>query len=550
MKVFISTVLALLVISSFAYSQGVYQQWVSRYNGSGNFFDGANAMTSDNSGNIYVCGSSFQSTTSRDMLVIKFTPAGNIAWIRTFNGIHNAGDYAFDVTVDVSGNVYMTGRCDNGLPTLSDYTTVKYNSSGVLQWSATYNGPVDGIDEATAVRIDNSGNVYVTGKSPGTGTNLDIVTVKYNSSGVEQWVQRINGTANSIDYPTSMALTSTGDVVVAGTLLNTGAGADFAVIKYSSSGTQLWFAVHNNPVINGGDLAKSVEVDASDNIIACGFTDNGFNVSQSKYDFLTIKYNSNGVQQWLANYNGAANSSDFANDLAVDLNGNVYVTGGTYVSLLADSNFITIKYSPTGTQLWVAHYNGTGSASDVARTITVDAQGNAYITGGSVGPTMDDYATVKYNTGGQMQWVMRYNGPGNQNDFTNSIVVTDMGEAYVTGKSVGSGTDYDIATIKYAPLVGINPVNNEIPNTYALNQNYPNPFNPTTIISFDIPKDGNAILKIHDINGRNVSTPVNENLKAGKYNITFNAVNLPSGVYFYTLSTNSFTNTKKMILIK
>jgi hypothetical protein len=91
---------------------------------------------------------------------------------------------------------------------------------------------------------------------------------------------------------------------------------------------------------------------------------------------------------------------------------------------------------------------------------------------------------------------------------------------------------------------------NTIPSEYMLSQNYPNPFNPTTNIKFSIPNDGNVSLKIYDALGNEVSSFVNGFIKAGSYNAEIDANSWASGVYFYTLKTNEFNETKKMVLVK
>ena len=98
--------------------------------------------------------------------------------------------------------------------------------------------------------------------------------------------------------------------------------------------------------------------------------------------------------------------------------------------------------------------------------------------------------------------------------------------------------------------VGVNPVGTTIPNVYSLSQNYPNPFNPTTKINFALPKQGLVTLKIYDVLGREVRTLVNEVKSAGSYTVDFNASEFSSGVYFYRLQSEGFTDIKKMMLIK
>lgn len=89
-----------------------------------------------------------------------------------------------------------------------------------------------------------------------------------------------------------------------------------------------------------------------------------------------------------------------------------------------------------------------------------------------------------------------------------------------------------------------------IPTEYSLYQNYPNPFNPLTKIQYDIPTDAKVQLKIYDILGREVKTLVNEFQNAGRYNVEFNASNFASGVYFYRIVTDNFSNTKKLMLLR
>jgi photosystem II stability/assembly factor-like uncharacterized protein len=109
--------------------------------------------------------------------------------------------------------------------------------------------------------------------------------------------------------------------------------------------------------------------------------------------------------------------------------------------------------------------------------------------------------------------------------------------------------------IDYVIPIGINPISTEIPKTYSLSQNYPNPFNPATNIRFSLPNpsEGGAMntkLIVYDALGREVATLINEQLKPGSYEVEWDASNYPSGVYFYRLATEVYSQTRKMILIK
>ncbi len=99
-------------------------------------------------------------------------------------------------------------------------------------------------------------------------------------------------------------------------------------------------------------------------------------------------------------------------------------------------------------------------------------------------------------------------------------------------------------------FVGLNTNTGEIPGKFSLHQNYPNPFNPVTKIMFDLPKPGNVTLKIYDVLGREAATLLDKNLTPGNYSVDWNASSYPSGVYFYTLNSGEYADSKKMILIK
>jgi hypothetical protein len=99
-------------------------------------------------------------------------------------------------------------------------------------------------------------------------------------------------------------------------------------------------------------------------------------------------------------------------------------------------------------------------------------------------------------------------------------------------------------------ITSVTPVSGEIPVAFKLYDNYPNPFNPVTNINFDIPKNSIVSLDVYDISGKLVETIFKQQLNAGKYQVSYNAGNLSSGVYFYKLKSEYFTDTKKMVLVK
>jgi uncharacterized delta-60 repeat protein len=375
-------------------------------------------------------------------------PAGGVyaAWVAGYNGPGNNIDEAHAIALDGSGNVYVTGRSlGNGIG--FDYATIKYDSAGQQQWVARYTGFQGyGDDEANAIAVDGSGNVYVTGQSTGIGTAEDYATIKYNSGGQQQWIARYNGPGNFTDTAYAIAVDSSGNVYVTGQSDSGGQGSnyDYATIKYNSDGQQQWLARYNGPG-NDGDAAYALATDVSGNVYVTGVSIG----SDTGADYATIKYDSAGQQQWVARYNGPVNGDDYAQAIAVDNAGNIYVTGW---SRGAGTNFdyATIKYDSAGQQQWTARYHGPGTGLDQPNAIAVDTSSNVYVTGKSNGSgTSIDYATIKYDSAGQEQWVARYNGPANSGDEARAIALDTLGNVYVTGQSYGADGDTDYATIKY-----------------------------------------------------------------------------------------------------
>jgi len=185
--------------------------------------------------------------------------------------------------VDGSGNVYVTGG--TGQDNFWDYGTIKYSTNGKQLWVNTYSGPGNSNDEAAAIAVDGSGNVYVTGKSAVSGLLDDYATIKYSASGQRLWVKRYNGPANGDDEAKALALDGSGNVYITGYSGSQDAGTDFATIMYNPAGKQLWVIRYNGPG-NLDDRAKAIAIDKSGNIYVAGESTG----SGTGYDFATIKY--------------------------------------------------------------------------------------------------------------------------------------------------------------------------------------------------------------------------------------------------------------------
>jgi len=633
MKLFFLTIFIVLGFTNYSNSQ-VTLQWDKRYNGPSSSVDEAKVTKVDPAGNVYVTGKSDSIAGNSDFLTIKYNSDGIQQWVSRYNGPGNSADYPNSMAVDATGNIYVTGA-SIGNGTSYDMATIKYDTNGNILWIARYNGPENEFDESKSLAVDGSGNVFITGKSYSNSSDFGFLTIKYNSSGIQQWVRNYRQSYlhfSNRGEAVSIALDNSGNAYVTGKSY-VSAYSDIVTIKYNTAGDSLWVAGFNDPSYGNQKIATAVAVDNSGSVFVTGYVFDG----STGYDYLTIKFNNSGVLQWVNRYNGPGNGQDVTTSMVTDNSGNAFVTGNSNGGS-STFDFATIKYNESGVQEWVQRYNGIGASTDFPYSIALDILGNVYVTG-----TQNSYyyATIKYNTGGVQQWIRKYPEPLITNNIANSVCLDNSGNVYVTGRSNRFGTNYDFVTLKYSPDfplpvelvsfssnvinasvelkwttsseinnsgfeiersadneswinlgfvqgIGNSTIQNDysytdknlvsgkyfyhlkqidfngnfeyfklvnevvigVPDKFELLQNYPNPFNPTTNIEFGIPESGFVSLKIYDILGNEVAALVNENLSPGSYQVQWDGNAFSSGVYYYKLETNTFSETKKMFLLK
>jgi hypothetical protein len=424
--------------------------WEARYTSSNQNTDSGKEITIDNNGNVYVTGTSFTNATNGyDIVTIKYDALGNEIWSTIFNGTASALDEARDIKVDNVGNVYVTGYTASTGPNYN-YVTIKYDALGSQQWATIYNGSGNGYDEAYSIAIDTLGNSYVTGSSYNSTQGNNYVTIKYNSSGVQQWATPYNGPGNSIDAATQIKLDAQLNVYVSGRSYGSGTDLDIATIKYNNSGAQQWVSRFNG-TLNFFDDPEALFIDNLNNVYVAGATYGGL---ATENDYVTIKINSSGTQQWAKIIDGPQNEEDKAYDVLADQNQNVYVTGRSMGSGGTAENMVTIKYDASGNLLWQDTYNGPANGYDDAQQMRLGSSGALYITGYSAGiGTNNDYLTLKYDTSnGAILWEARFDGPASNSDQAFAMEIDDVESIYVTGTSNDPSTGQDFSTIKWCQL--------------------------------------------------------------------------------------------------
>ena len=447
--------LALLgvLLSNFIFGQNTAPVWSSYYQGKGDNSDRYNQVVADGQGDFVGAGYSFRSGNYRDFLTVKFNANGDTLWTRTKNGIASGMDEAVAVAIDASGNVFVVGYTDGGTSN-NDILLIKYDAFGLKLFDTTWNSPSSLDDIPVAIAIDGGGNVFVGGLARPdtlTGSN-DYITLKFNNNGGLLWATQFSrsGVTGGKDEMAGLVLDTLGNVYVTGRSSN-GADDDFVTLKYSgSTGAQLWMQVFNSG--NGNDRASAIAIDNTGFILVTGRSKNG----TGNDDFRTVKYSSTGSLQWSKFYNAPANQDDRATAITTDVLGNVYVTGESDLDNTATINydFATVKYNSAGTQQWSKIIGSVFLQYDIPSSIVVDGSGNIFVTGKSdQNPGLsdnNDWMTVMYNSSGTLMWTDFKSGTNvGKGDTPGNLVLDASSNVYVVGSLENLITQKDATVVKY-----------------------------------------------------------------------------------------------------
>jgi sugar lactone lactonase YvrE len=584
--------ITLLVRPNNATAQTVSQGWVARYGPTTQLSRVPSGMVADASGNIYITGTLTPSYQNNQIETIKYGAGGGTQWSATYAGSPAHMDQACGVGVDGAGNVYAAGTSYYNFPTGQGgaFLVVKYSPSGVVLWADTAYANYGAT--ANAMKVDAAGNVYVTGYTYyddpkyDNAYNYDYFTVKFNTAGAVQWRASYNGTADDEDYADAIQVDASGNVYITGWspgqisrrlglfggetgTITLSTGNDFVTIKYSSTGVAQWTQRYND-ASNGNDMPTGLVVDNSGNVYVTG---------QSGSVGETVCYSSAGAQQWAYTENNAS----MWTGIALAPSGNIVVAGAGVSSDGSTVNWLTEEYAPAGTLAWSdSYFGGTNplAANMSAASVAVDARDNVYITA-PVGSdpfnppaTLYDYAVIAYSSSGAQDWVMTYNGPASLGDWPSSIAVVNpssptvfsYASVYVTGLTDDPYTnvgDPSWTTIQYTQAERwiINPLatqSNSLTGTGLKTElepnlaNYPNPFHGTTSIAYTLPNDSHIILQVFDAGGKSIATLLNDDEPAGQHILSFSSGRLASGIYEYRIVATSpqgnYAATKQMII--
>jgi uncharacterized delta-60 repeat protein len=420
----------------------VTEAWVRRIDGPVHGNDHGHDVATDSAGSVLVTGWIETATGNEDCHTVKYSPEGDVLWADTYAGSATGTDYGYTLAVDQNGNAYVGGFGNGDNPAAFDIFVLKYDSNGNKVWTQRWTSPITNYSAyAYSIAVDNQGNVFTTGFMSDGFTDGEFITLKFNSSGALQWATPYNGSPSSIDYANCIVVDSEGNSYITGWSGGANNLHDFTTIKYDPDGNELWVRRYNGTA-DDNDYAYWLALDTSGNIYVTGQSVE----TGSDNDITTIKYASNGDEIWIRHYDGPANGYDAGQAIAVDGAGNAYITGNHTTATGLEC--VTLKYSATGDPLWAAPFSGPDN-DGVLISIALDDSANAYVSGFVFRGGASDFVTIKYDTDGVEQWGQLYDGPGNSYDGTYATAVDDNRNVVVAGYSTGTGTDYDYTTIKY-----------------------------------------------------------------------------------------------------
>ncbi len=424
-------------------------------------------------------------------------------------------DEIFDITHDASGNIYVTGifegtaDLDPGVATLNftsfgagDMFFAKYDANGNLIWVKAVGSIGD--EEGQGIKLDASGNIYVTGLfsdvadfDPGIGTvnltsngGFDVYIAKYDNNGNYIWAKNFGDVSNGDDYPSKMILDASGSVYVTGQFMGTcdfdagvgtanlisSGGWDIFFTKYDGNGNYVWAKSIDNTT-NADDFGYNITLDASNNVYVTGQYDGTCDfdpgtgtanlTSVGSWDMFFAKYDNSGNYIWAKSIGGAGD--DAGNSILLDAGGNIYVAGyftgtsdfdaGTGTANLMSAgaeDIFFMKYDNSGNYVWAKNIGGT--STDLANCIAFDALGSILLTGQFSGSADFDPGTgsasstsagswdiffAKYHADGSYYWSVTIGGIGVDQSHVIDFV---SGGYFLIAGEVPNTVDFDPGT--------------------------------------------------------------------------------------------------------
>gem|GEM_PF-2469232 len=364
----------------------------------------------DSQGNVYVTGIRLDSFSGR-LVLLKYNSSGNLAsgFPKIYDGGHHTagGDGGYAVYVDSSDNVYVTGITENGGGG-ADLILLKYDSSGNVTsgFPKTYDSGNEGAgygDAGKGVTVDSSGNIYVSGSMENASGGRDLILLKYNSSGTlaagfPKFYNSGNQSPDGGDSGFGITLDTDNNIYITGFSENASNSKDIILLKYDSSGNlasgfpKTYDGGHNAWGL--GDAGYNISRDSAENFYITGYTE-----TVPGEDIILLKYDSSGnlasgFPKTYDSGNEAGGYGDVGTGIALDSNGNVYISGDSE-NASGDTNTIFLKYSSSG-DLASGYPINVGNGISVDSDIAIDQNDNLYAVNTAMSPGHSIFYASRY----------------------------------------------------------------------------------------------------------------------------------------------------------
>lgn len=456
------------------------------------------------------------------------------AWTRTYGGPDREGAHDIDRTSD--GAFIVVGENEPTYANNNAYL-LKIDSDGDTLWTTDFGGDYND-DIGRSVRETTDGGFIVCGYT-GVSNSNEVFLWKTNPQGGTQWATTFAPTPDNRGH--CVRQTSDGGYIIAGQgwIVRGSFGSyDMYVIKTNSGGGVEWERFMGGEM---NDFALGVCEMPNGDFIATGRTQ-----SFGGWDAYLVRLSPSGDSVW-ARAVGEGAQDEGTGILAMEDGSGVIFTGLHYTYGPGSDAFLS-RADNDGNVLWTRTYGD--DQEQYGGSLVRMPDGGYAITGATAGyNTGWDVYVIRTDSLGNEEWSREFGASGDDRGF--GVTCGLDGGIVVAGWTSSYGGGWlDVYLVKFeGSQVG---VDDEIalPQSARLDQNYPNPFNAATRISYFIPEDSHVTLEVFDLLGRRIESPVDELQTAGNHTFVWNAENLPTGIYFYTVRANEYEATRRMTLLK
>lgn len=333
--------------------------------------------------------------------------------------------FATPIKTDNENSEFAELTSDADIFTQTSKSNILYASDYEYQWNKTWGGIYDDyIDTDNAMAIDSSNNIYLVGRIDTTGTsNYNIILIKCDSQGVEQWVKIWDGGASDVGH--SVMIENTNEIYVVGmTTSYADPDGDMVIIKYDSDGNQQWNFTWGGTEL---DMARAIVKDSLNNYYIAGETRSFADVDG---DAILVKFDSNWIEQWNVTWGGS--DKDYARSMEIDSNGHICIVGDSYSAdpSSGQADVMVLKYDASGTLIWDEEWGVSWTQRGIG--IAIDSNNNIYFVGYTIGSDMKSHL-VKYDTNGNYQWERIWGVNGVYGNTFRGLIIDSNDEIFISG---------------------------------------------------------------------------------------------------------------------